>query len=148
MTGSNTTDTETRAPLPLGLALLPIATLFAGIAGGAAAFGFGGESLLLALLLAAAVAAGIAKRRGHEWSEVQAAAGRLFADALPAVLILLSIGALLGSWMFAGTIPLLVVLGIDLVSPQWMALTAFLATALMSVVSGTSWGSAGTSDGW
>ena len=138
------TDTETRAPLPLALALLPIATLFAGIAGGAAAFGFGGESLLLALLLAAAVAAGVAKRRAHEWGEVQAAAGRLFADALPAVLILLSIGALLGSWMFAGTIPLLVVLGIDLVSPQWMALTAFLATALMSVVSGTSWGSAGT----
>ena len=144
MTGSNTTDTETRAPLPLGLALLPIATLFAGIAGGAAAFGFGGESLLLALLLAAAVAAGLAKLRGHGWGEVQAAAGRLFADALPAILILLSIGALLGSWMFAGTIPLLVVLGIDLVSPQWMALTAFLATALMSVVSGTSWGSAGT----
>jgi NhaC family Na+:H+ antiporter len=138
---------ETEAPprpLPLALAIAPIATLFAGIVGGAMAFGFGGEPLLLALLLAAAVATAIARRRGHGWAEVQAAAGRLLADALPAVLILVAIGALLGSWMFAGTIPLLVVLGIDLVSPQWMALTAFLATALMSVISGTSWGSAGT----
>lgn len=133
-----------RAPLPLLLALAPIAALFLGVVASAAVFGFGGEPLLLALLFAAAVAAGIARMRGHGWAEVQAAAGRLLAEALPAVLILLSIGALLGSWMFAGTIPLLVVLGIDLISPQWMALTAFLATAVMSVVSGTSWGSAGT----
>ena len=132
------------APLPLTLALLPIVVLAGGIVAGAAVFGFGGDPLLLALLAAGIVATVIARWRGHGWGEIQRDTGALIAEALPALLVLLSIGALLGSWMFSGTIPLLVVLGIDIISPQWMALTAFLATALMSVVTGTSWGSAGT----
>ena len=43
-----------------------------------------------------------------------------------------------------GTIPFLVYWGIRLVRPELLALTAFLATALMSMFTGTSWGSAGT----
>jgi hypothetical protein len=39
---------------------------------------------------------------------------------------------------------LLVYWGIELVSPRFLALTAFLSTALMSTVTGTSWGAAGT----
>ena len=46
--------------------------------------------------------------------------------------------------MFSGTIPMMVVLGIDLIDPRFMVLTAFVATAVMSLISGTSWGSAGT----
>ena len=133
-----------RPPLPLLWALAPIAALITAIVGGMIAFGFGSDPLLVALLFSAIVATLVARRQGKGWDAVQAATGRLFAEAMPAILVLLSIGALLGSWMFSGTIPLMVVLGIDLINPQWMALTAFFATMLMSVISGTSWGSAGT----
>lgn len=131
-------------PLSIWLALAPVAALFAAVALGIVVFGVGGEPLLIALLIAGFVATLVARRQGRSWDAVQAAAGRLVGEALPALLVLLSIGALLGSWMFSGTIPMLVILGIDLIDPAWMALTAFLATALMSVVTGTSWGSAGT----
>lgn len=136
-------QSETK-PMSLWLALLPILALFAAILAGVATMGFGGEMLLAAMLFAAAVAGLIAAIRGAGWEAIQAETGRQIAEALPAILILLAIGALLGSWMFSGTIPLMVALGIDLIDPRYMALTAFLATSVMSLISGTSWGSAGT----
>lgn len=131
--------------LPLVLALLPIAALFGAI--GLAlviGHGAGGNSLLFSILFAAIVAGLVARRAGAGWNAIQAETARQIAEAFPAILILLAIGALIGSWMFGGTIPLLVVLGIELIDPHYMALTAFVATAFMSLVSGTSWGSAGT----
>jgi NhaC family Na+:H+ antiporter len=124
--------------------LAPVLALFGAIIAGVLALGFSGELLLAAMLFAATVAGAIAASRGATWADIQRETGARIADALPVILILLSIGALLGSWMFSGTIPLMVSLGIDLINPRFMVLTAFLATALMSTISGTSWGAAGT----
>lgn len=134
---------KTRA-LPIALALLPLLVLFGAIVAGVATLGFSSDLLLASILLAAAAGGAVAARGGASWTDIQNEAGRRIADALPAILILLSIGALLGSWMFSGTIPLMVVIGVDLIDPGFMALTAFAATALMSTISGTSWGAAGT----
>jgi NhaC family Na+:H+ antiporter len=130
--------------LPLALALVPLLVLFGAIVAGVLTLGFSSDLLLASILLAAASGGAVAVRQGRNWADIQNEAGRRIAEALPAILILLSIGALLGSWMFSGTIPLMVVLGVDLIHPGFMALTAFAATALMSTISGTSWGSAGT----
>ena len=135
---------QTFRPMPLWLALLPVIALLGAVGFGAATVGASGDFLLLAMLFAALVAGLVAKSRGAGWDAIQEETGKLVAEALPVILILLSIGILIGSWMFAGTIPLMVVLGIDLVNPHFMALTAFVATSVMSLVSGTSWGSAGT----
>jgi NhaC family Na+:H+ antiporter len=103
------------------------------------------ESLLvLAMLALAAIVGGVAVARGASWAEIEAATAQQVARVLPALLILLAIGLLIGTWMIAGTIPYLVAWGVRLVDPAHLALTAFLAAALMSTVTGTSWGSAGT----
>ena len=135
---------DRRPGLPLDLAVLPLVVLLAAIAGGVALTGFGGDMLIVAMALAALVAGLIARSRGAGWTAIQSAAGAKIADVLPAILILLSIGVLLGAWMFSGTIPLMVVAGIALIEPDYIVLTAFLGTALMSIMTGTSWGSAGT----
>jgi Na+:H+ antiporter, NhaC family len=64
--------------------------------------------------------------------------------ALPAIYMLMVIGVLIGSWTAAGTIPMLVHYGMLLIDPSWLYLVAFLLTSLFSVLTGTSWGSAGT----
>lgn len=64
--------------------------------------------------------------------------------ALPAIYMLMVIGVLIGSWTAAGTIPMLVQYGMLLIDPNWIYLVAFLLTSLFSVLTGTSWGSAGT----
>jgi Na+:H+ antiporter, NhaC family len=124
--------------------LIPIFALFFSLLAGALVWGFSDALLICALLFAAAVAGIIAYRHGYDWDDIQIETGRKIADALPAIIILLAIGILVGSWMFSGTIPLMVYWGIELVSPRYIVLTAFLATAAMSMASGTSWGSAGT----
>lgn len=101
------------------------------------------EFLIVALLLAATVAGFYATKYNHGWTDIQAATGKKVAGALPAIIILLSIGMLIGTWMFSGTIPMLVYYGIKLINPQYMILTAFLATAAMSLT-GSSWAAVGT----
>ena len=124
--------------------LLPIVTLFAALLAGALVWGFSDALLICSLLLSAAVAGVIAFKFGKGWDDIQKETGEKLAGALPAIIILLAIGVLVGSWMFSGTIPLMVYYGIEFVSPRYIVLTAFLATAAMSMASGTSWGSAGT----
>lgn len=125
-------------------ALLPVLVMVALFTAGAITLG-ASQELLVAVLLTAATVGGIsAARHGGSWNDIQNATGRRLAEVLPALLILLSIGVLIGAWVLGGTIPLLVYWGVRLVSPELLVPTAFLATALMSLFTGTSWGSAGT----
>ena len=114
---------EARPSLSLGLSLLPIIALFGAIGISMATVGTGGGALLLSILFAATIAGLVARKAGAGWQEIQQETGRQIADALPAILILLTIGALIGSWMFSGTIPMMVVLGIDHQTVQQIAHT-------------------------
>jgi len=125
-------------------ALLPLATMLVLFVAGTVLLDVGGRLLVLVLVASAAVAAAVAVRVGHRWDDVQRATGEKLAAVLPVILILLGIGMLIATWMLSGTIPLLVHAGLDLVSPRFLVLTAFLSTAIMSLATGTSWGSAGT----
>jgi len=131
-------------PLTLTEALLPLFTLVGLLVACATLLELSGEMLVLIILAAAAVAAIIAKRHGVAWDEVQRGTGERLGEVLPALLILLSIGMLIATWVLSGTIPFLVYWGVRIIDPSLLLLTAFLATALMSLCTGTSWGSAGT----
>ena len=137
-------NARTSPPLTVALALLPVATMFLLFVVGWAFVGMSGELLIVVLLGAAAVAGVVARRQGATWEDIQRSTGEKIAGVLPALLILLSIGMLIASWVLSGTIPLFVYWGIELVSPRYLVLTAFLATCAMSLFTGTSWGSTGT----
>lgn len=64
--------------------------------------------------------------------------------ALPATLILWSVGLLIGSWMYSGTVPMIIYYGVQIVNPKFLLVTAFIISAILSTITGTSWGSAGT----
>jgi NhaC family Na+:H+ antiporter len=131
-------------PLSVVEALLPVAVMVGLFLAGTLLLEPAGELLVAALLGAAAVAGWVAARHGAGWDEVQRATGEKLAEVLPAILILLAIGMLIATWVLSGTIPYMVYWGVQLVSPRYLVLTAFLATAVMSLFTGTSWGSAGT----
>ena len=75
------------------------------------------------LIVAAAIAGLVAYRLGYSWGELQAGIIEGIAKALPAVLILVCVGALIASWIAAGTIPYLVRLGMHTISPQFFLVT-------------------------
>ena len=61
-----------------------------------------------------------------------------------AALILLLIGALIGVWIQAGVIPSLIYYGLHIISPSFFLPTTFLVCLIMSLVTGTSYGTIGT----
>ncbi|MAV53095.1 MAG: Na+/H+ antiporter NhaC [Gammaproteobacteria bacterium] len=124
-------------------AALPLLTMLACLVLSSVFFPIGTELLVFVMFIAAAVAGLIAARHGHDWDAIQRSTGTKFATVLPVILILLSIGMLIGTWMFSGTIPMLVYYGVQLVNPRFMIITAFLVTGMMSMT-GSSWAAAGT----
>jgi len=130
--------------LSLKLALLPVLTMLVLLLLGARFMAVGPALLVPVMLAAAALAGWLARRRGHDFAEIQRVTGEKLAAVLPMLLILLAIGMLIGSWMLSGTIPMMVYYGLRLVNPGYLLLTAFLVTCVMSLSTGTSWGSAGT----
>ena len=132
-----------RKSISLIEAALPLIAMLVCLVVGAFFMPIGTELLVSVMLVAAAVSGLIAIRHGHSWEDIQRSTGDKLAAVFPVILILLSIGMLIGCWMFSGTIPMLVYYGIQLVDPQFMIVTTFLVTATMSLT-GSSWAAAGT----
>jgi len=130
--------------ISLAAALAPLLTMLVGLGVGAQYMELTTPLLVAVMLASAAVAGAIASRRGHGFDEVQRIVGEKLAGVLPVLLILLSIGLLIGTWVISGTIPMLVHLGLTFIDPRFLLVTGFLVTCLMSLATGTSWGSAGT----
>ena len=87
-----------RRDITLFEAALPLVTMLVCFVGGSLYFPMGTELLIVVLLVSAAVAGVIAVRLGHSWNDIQRSTGEKLASVLPAVLILLSIGMLIGTW--------------------------------------------------
>ena len=64
--------------------------------------------------------------------------------ALPAILILMVIGILIGLWVLAGVVPLMIVYGLKILSPEIFLPACCLISALVSLATGSSWTTAGT----
>ena len=137
-----------RPPRPPSLldALLPIVVLIGLLALTIALFGIDATNgpLQVALLLSAAFASLIAFKDGYTVAAIRDATVGGVTTAMGAIFILLAVGALIGTWNMAGTIPTVVDYGIRLVSPTWFYVTTAVICALVGVVTGSSWTTAGT----
>ncbi len=97
------------------------------------------------LLVAAAFITGcLAVLLRFSWKDMEKGIVDSIAKAMPAILIMLSVGVLIGSWIVCGTIPMIVYYGLKLISPQYFLFTACLACSVVSLATGTSWGTIGT----
>lgn len=136
---------QPRAPSLLD-AMLPIVVLIGLLALTIGLFGISATDgpLQVALLLSAAFASLIAFKNGFTVEAVGQAAVSGVTAAMSAVFILLAVGALIGTWNMAGTIPTVVDIGIRLVSPSWFYVTAAAVCAVVGMVTGSSWTTAGT----
>ncbi|WEV58376.1 Na+/H+ antiporter NhaC [Bifidobacterium sp. ESL0728] len=123
------------------VALLPILFMCVFMGVGYVAMGLPSEPMMI---LTAVFAGIIAWWLGHSFNDMMSTIAEKIASVMPAMLILVTVGALIGSWMIGGTIPMLVYFGLKIVSPKFLYITALLVTAIVSVCTGTSWGSMGT----
>lgn len=70
---------------------------------------------------------------GKAWSELQKGLVDGVARGLPALFILIIIGAIMGSWIQGGIISTLIYYGLKLISPGFFVPAACLVTAIVAV---------------
>lgn len=107
-------------------------------------YGIMGLRAEILMIISAAIAGGIAIKLGYTWDDIMDSIVGKLSKTMPAILILIIVGVLIGSWMIGGTIPMMVYYGLKIINPKFIIITSFWVTAFVSICTGTSWGSAGT----
>jgi NhaC family Na+:H+ antiporter len=137
--------TEAKTP-SLVDALIPVVSLVLML--GLSVYLFGSDSSAgpnqIVLTIGAAIAAIVSIRNGNEWADIQKAIVAGIGTAMGAIMILMSVGALIGTWLMAGTVPSLIYYGLELLNPQVFYAAACLICAIASLATGSSWTVAGT----
>ncbi|WP_286235752.1 Na+/H+ antiporter NhaC [Thalassotalea sediminis] len=98
----------------------------------------------IALMISMGVAIVIGLRNGHTWKEMEDAIVRGISLSLGAVLILLTVGALIGTWLLSGTVPTLIYYGLQIIDPTWFYAAACIVCGIVAMSIGSSWTTAAT----
>ncbi|HAJ77224.1 MAG TPA: Na+/H+ antiporter NhaC [Gammaproteobacteria bacterium] len=81
---------------------------------------------------------------GFSYLDIRALMSSAISRALPAIYIFILIGMVIASFMHSGTIATLIYFGLDWLSPALFLPIGLVLCALMSLATGTSWGTVGT----
>ncbi|MEG7281246.1 malate-H+/Na+-lactate antiporter MleN [Bacillus sp. 0909A] len=98
----------------------------------------------LALFISWFIAMILGVRLGYSYKDLQNAILSGISNGLEAVLILVSVGALIGTWIAGGVVPTLIYYGLEFIHPSIFLLATLIICSIMSVATGTSWGTVGT----
>ena len=135
-------ELEIKPRLPnLWQALIPVLALIVFLGIGVGVLGVDPH---IPLILGTAVAAGMGYLLGHRNDSLQDGMVRGIQIALLPILILLVIGVLIGLWISAGIVPILIDYGLKLLNPQIFLPVSCLICAIVSLSTGSSWTTAGT----
>ncbi|PCK32276.1 Na+/H+ antiporter NhaC [Pseudoalteromonas piscicida] len=127
-------------------ALIPITLLVALL--GAAVYLYGDSSSSgpnqIALLFATFTAALIGLKNGFTWKTLEEAMIKGITISLGAIIILLMVGALIGTWLLSGTVPTLIYYGLQIINPSWFYAASCLICGIVAMSIGSSWTTAAT----
>lgn len=127
-------------------ALIPILSLIVMLATSVIFYGsdssYGANQI--ALILGAAIATLIGFKNGYSWEEIEKGIANGIATAFGAILILMMVGALIGTWIISGTVPTMIYFGLQILDPSIFYVAACLICAMVSISIGSSWTTAGT----
>ena len=98
----------------------------------------------IALLLAMGIAIIIGLKNGHAWEAIEKAIINGISISLGAILILLTVGALIGTWLLSGTVPTMVYYGLQIIDPSWFYAAACIVCGIVAMSIGSSWTTAAT----
>lgn len=121
------------APLIITIALVALQVFY-----------YGDVSPHIPLAIGVVLTAAFGWKRGYRWKEMQDGMFNVIHVALPAIFILYTIGMIIGIWIKAGTVPLMIFYGLQVLDPSYFLFASCIICAIVSVATGTSWGTTGT----
>ncbi|MBS3818845.1 Na+/H+ antiporter NhaC [bacterium] len=96
------------------------------------------------LIAAAAVAAIVAFIHKHPWKRIQEGMVHGITLAMGAILILMVVGTMIGTWIQGGVVPSMIYYGLKVLSPSIFLLATVVISSIVSLGTGSSWSTAGT----
>jgi NhaC family Na+:H+ antiporter len=127
-------------------AFIPIAALVVLLATNVIIFGADATAgpNQIAMLLAAGVAGLVALRLGFTWEEMESSIVRSISSAMAAILILMIIGSLSGTWLLSGIVPAMIYYGLKILNPTIFLFAACVVCCVVSLATGSSWSTVAT----
>ena len=127
-------------------ALVPLMALIVMLASSVYLFGedssYGPNQI--ALLVASGIAVIIGFRNGFSWSQIEEGITEGISVALGAMLIILAVGSLIGTWLLSGTVPTLIYFGLELLNPGLFYAASCIICGIVALSIGSSWTTAAT----
>ena len=99
-----------------------------------------GAKIHVMFLLSWLIAIPLCMLRGYTYQELQSGMISFIPKCVVPVLLILTIGALIGAWCASGTIAYITYLGLQIISPKYFLATAFVVTLICACFTGTSFG--------
>lgn len=136
---------KTRQPTLL-LALLPIAVLVVLLTANVIFFGSDATAgpNQIALVMAAAVAGIISWQLGFGWKDIEHSVVKSIGTAMGAMLILLVIGSLAGTWLISGIVPAMIYYGLQVLNPTIFLFASCIVCSVVALATGSSWSTIAT----
>jgi NhaC family Na+:H+ antiporter len=98
----------------------------------------------IALMLCAGIACLIGLKNGYNRDEIEQGIIKGISLTLGAILILLAVGSLIGTWLLSGTVATMIHFGLQILEPQYFYVSCCIICALVALCIGSSWTVAAT----
>lgn len=108
------------------------------------AFACGYGEVHIALIASAIFAAVVAVANGYKWAYLEAGIIASINRSMQAMLILITVGSLIGSWIASGVVPAMIYYGLMILKPSIFLMASCILCCIVSLATGSSWTTAGT----
>ncbi|WP_187114765.1 Na+/H+ antiporter NhaC [Staphylococcus xylosus] len=96
------------------------------------------------LLIGTAVAILITMLHGYEFSEVEEMMYKGIRHALPAIVIIILVGLVIGSWIGSGVVATMIYYGLQLIDPRYFLAVVIILCGIVALAIGSSWSTMAT----
>ena len=127
--------------ISLGVALIPVIFLIVALFFTIVVFKLPPH---IPLISAAAVASIVAVIWKHPWTEIHEGMVQGITLAMGAILILMVVGTMIGTWILGGIVPSMIYYGLKVLSPAIFLIATLIICSIVSLGTGSSWSTAGT----
>lgn len=134
-------DHSNTKKMSFGLALIPVAFLIVSLF---VALQFYGADPHIPLILSTVVAAVVSIKVGYKWNDIEEGMIDSIKMSMQAILILMIIGMLIGTWILSGVVPTMIYYGLKILSPGIFLIAATILCTIVAIATGSSWTTAGT----
>lgn len=97
------------------------------------------------LIIGTSIAALVAwKKGGFNWKEIEEMMYKGIKLALPAIVIIMLVGLIIGAWIGGGVVATMIYYGLKIISPSVFLVTIAIICAVVALAIGSSWATMGT----